>query len=95
MFIGGIFISTLFIYKLITNNNNNNYYSNNIAGIRAQNHALGLRLCPMTFRLSKEGRMVIRNSNLKSCKEGSNGGLSEGESLLRPNQRNSSMDSSR
>ena len=39
--------------------------------------------------------MAIRNSNLKSRKEGTNGGQSEGESLLGPNQRSSSMYSSR
>ena len=38
--------------------------------------------------------MAIRNSNLKSRKEGTNGGRFEGESLLGPNQRNSSMYSS-
>ena len=59
--------------------------------IRAQNHALGLELCPRTFRWSEEGRIVIRNSNLKSCKEGTNGRQSEGESFLGPNQRSSSV----
>ena len=38
--------------------------------------------------------MVIRNSNFKSRKEGTNGGRSEGESLLGPNQRSSSVYSS-
>ena len=38
--------------------------------------------------------MVIRNSNLKSHKEGMNGGWFEGESLLGPNQRSSSVYSS-
>ena len=63
-------------------------------GIRAQNHALGIGLCPMTFRWSEEGRIVIINSNLKSHKEGTNGGWSVGESLLGPNQCSSSMYSS-
>ena len=62
--------------------------------IRAQNHALGLGLCPRTFRWSEKGRMVIRNSNLKSRKKGTNGGRSKGESLLEPNQRSSSVYSS-
>ena len=38
--------------------------------------------------------MAIRNSNLKSRKEGTNGGWSKGESLLGPNQRSSSVYSS-
>ena len=38
--------------------------------------------------------MAIRKSNLKSRKEGTNGGRSEGESLLEPNQHSSSMYSS-